>query len=49
MIPLRCTQCRALLAMLDLAPGSRIEIRCRHCKTVAQVVAQPLTSGVAVP
>lgn len=30
----RCPSCGNVLARLDLKPGSVVEVKCRHCKTI---------------
>lgn len=35
MIELRCPLCRALVARVEGAPGTRVEARCRSCRSRA--------------
>lgn len=45
LLPLRCPnrRCNALLAMIELGPGSLIEIKCRNCNMMVRQAEQPLT------
>ena len=44
---LRCSRCGALLARVVSAPGSRIEILCKRCKSFNSVVGAAPTDDPA--
>ncbi len=44
MEPLRCSRCKALLAMCAIVEGE-IQIKCRNCNTMVRLTANRLTTA----